>query len=171
MDGLSLTLFCVCSWGTARSEVGKVALKIQEMVIQRPKNSETSEEPCPRTSQKTCASRLAVTPLNEFTSMCLCPSKSNGLATPVVQYRIKSSELMAGSLCTSAEYSYQGAFRNFECNVNWSNCLSIRFGNSMFTWKWKNGILVIVFSWRNKGNRAITFCNVFSNGSLSQKCK
>ena len=36
-----------------------------------------------------------------------------------------------GSLYTSAEYNYQNAFRNL-CNINRSNCLSIRFWNPMF---------------------------------------
>ena len=41
-------------------------------------------------------------------------------------------ELMIGSPHTSAEHNYQNAFRILVCNANWSNCLSIRFGNSMF---------------------------------------
>ena len=43
----SLTVSCVGSWGTARSELGKVVLKMQEMPFQASKNSVTSYGPCP----------------------------------------------------------------------------------------------------------------------------
>ena len=40
--------------------------------------------------------------------------------------------LMAGSPYTTAEYNYQNAFQNLVWDVNWNNCLSIHFGNSIF---------------------------------------
>ena len=54
------------------------------MPFRGPRNSETSRGPCPRSSQKACASRLAVTPLGMFMAMCLCPPKTNGLVTQVL---------------------------------------------------------------------------------------
>ena len=49
-----------------------------------------------------------------------------------------ATKTIAGSPYTSGEYNYQNSFRNLVCNVNRIKCLSIRFGNSMFSWKWKN---------------------------------
>ena len=68
---------------------------------------------------------------------------------------LQAARWMDCSSNTSAGYNYQNAFRNLICNVKRSNCLSIRFGNLVFAWKWKKNtqnIQVVVFSWRNEGN-------------------
>ena len=74
----SLTVSGVASWGTVRSELGKVALKIQEMSFQRPKDSETSWGPSPRTSQKAYSSRSVVTPSVNLWPCAWAQPKSTG---------------------------------------------------------------------------------------------
>ena len=56
---------------------------MQEMPFKGRSNSETSWGMCPCTSQKTYASRSALTPLGKFVAMCPCPTQTNVLATPV----------------------------------------------------------------------------------------
>lgn len=43
--------------------------------------------------------------------------------------------VIAGFSYTSAQYNYQNSFRNLVCNVKRSNCLAIRFEDSIFAWK------------------------------------
>ena len=97
----SLTVSGVGSCGTARSELDKVALKIQEMPFQRPKNSETSGGLCPRAFQKSWASRSVVTHLGKFMAMCLCPPKTNALAAPVL-VTLVDVQLQTNQTCPTA---------------------------------------------------------------------
>ena len=91
--------------------------------------------------------------LNKLGASCSSP----GPFPSVWALRGQTTEVlrMASSVYTSAEYNLQNALRNLVCTLNRSSCLSIRFGNSMFAWKWKipQSIPVVSFGWRNKGNQ------------------
>ena len=79
---------------------------------------------------------------------------------------------MADSHYTSGEDNYQNTFRNLVCNVNWSNCVSNWLGECHVCMKMKKlqSVLVVVFSWRNKGIWPLFTSVSVNNGSLFLIC-
>ena len=70
----SLTVFGVSSRGTARSELGKVALKMQEMPLQAPKNLELASGRVPSAPRKLeLVVRLSPSSVNSWLCSYACP--------------------------------------------------------------------------------------------------